>query len=211
MDYFDEAAPPSLDEFDLVLRAGGRTMVEGWHPDRPETLLLGSFRETGRGPVDLVMRELDMPPALGPGRGLARRPVSDADGERLVLGYLHDLEAGRAAAASDRFAANAVYCIPDAGGPPGAQRIVLGRQAIHDAFVARGTNDARHHVQRVAGDGHGRFLVDGWVSGLSDGGEASFVSSLWVDSHALIVRYVTALVVPRVRETRTGVAGGADA
>lgn len=202
MESLDLTMLTKLDAFDLVLRAGGRTLVEGVAPDRPEVLMLGAFRDADGVPTDVVMREFDDPTLLAVEPDGLQGPMSAVDGEAAALGYFADLEAGRARETAARFAEDAVYCVPVVGG---SFRVVVGRDALHRTFVARGTNEARHHVERVAGDGRGRFLVEGWVSGFADGGSGSFVSSLWLDD-GLIRRYVTLLQVPRVRSNDEGAA-----
>jgi ketosteroid isomerase-like protein len=192
--------PPTPDELAamaLVLRVGVRTLFEGPALDDDQVLVVGSARDGAHGGLThaVVDRLAAVPAPLDHDPPL-EGPTTPEAGEAIVVTYFDLLEAGHAERAAACFSVDAVYSTPP---PAGSQvrGLVVGRDAIRAAFVARGTNAARHHVEATATDGEGRFMIDGWVSGIAETG-GSFVSSFWVDADGLICRYVAVLKVPRV-------------
>jgi hypothetical protein len=128
-------------------------------------------------------------------------PGADDTGREIVERYFDRLQAGRAEQAAACFSPDVVYSIPPRAGE--ADRgLVVGREALVASFLARGVNAARHHASTVAGDGSGRFLVEGVVSGLGPD-DAPFMSSMWIDDHGLICRYIALLKFPDPNSPRS--------
>ena len=187
-----------LRQFELVMNVGGRTLFEGNTLGNTRTTILGSFRATEDGQrVGAAVEHIDDLPIPSHHYGVLGGPATVAEGELILVNYLDLLEAGHAEAAAACFSEDAVYSSPPVPAGNGRRGLAVGRSAIHQWFVVRGVNEARHHVEAVATDGAGRFLVDGWVSGIT-AGDGSFFSSFWVDSDGLICRYVAILRIPRV-------------
>ncbi|MCW2785379.1 MAG: hypothetical protein JWP74_1896 [Marmoricola sp.] len=192
--------PAELASLALVLRVGDRMLVEGSAPDDDQVLIMGSTRvdADGRQSHAVVERLVELPAPLDHTFPLGG-PTTPEAGESIVINYFDLLEAGHAEQAASCFSVDAVYSTPPPAGGH-VRGLVIGRENIHAAFVARGVNDARHHVEATATDGAGRFMIDGWVSGIAESG-GSFVSSFWVDEDGLICRYAAILKVPRVGAT----------
>ena len=138
-----------------------------------------------------VPRSRERPPHQVPDPSIA---------EDVVRRYLADLESGRMASAASCFSLEAVYSYPPRG-PGGARGVAIGRAAILEVFLARGTNTARHHVRTVAmaDDDSGHYVVDGRVVGLPGGATANFLSSVTIGDRGEINRYVTRMSSPEVQ------------
>ena len=82
--------------------------------------------------------------------------------------YLANLESGQMAAAASCFTPDAVYSYPPRG-PDGARDVAIGRAAIHETFLARGTTTGRHQIRTVAvaDDGVVPCPVETWSVSLS--------------------------------------------
>jgi hypothetical protein len=129
-------------------------------------------------------------------QALAR--TSTAAVEAVLRRYLDNLEAGRAAEAAECFAEGAIYSFPPRAGST-ERGVVVGKQAIKDAFTARGINDARHHVSEVAASADGNdFAVSGRVIGLPNEMTATFLSCVAMSNDGLIQRYVAVMCVPEL-------------
>jgi hypothetical protein len=175
----------------LLLERDGKVLFEGRTVARPDQLVIGAISPD---PTSAPMvYEIDAPPV--PRCGV---PVSgfggDAVGRTLVERYFEHLESGQAEQAAACFSPDVVYSIPPRAGET-RRGLVVGRESLVASFRARGVNAARHHASRVAGDGAGRFLVEGLVSGLGPR-DTPFMSSVWVDVHGLICRYIALLKLP---------------
>jgi ketosteroid isomerase-like protein len=143
----------------------------------------------------LVYRHPPVPRPHGPS---TRRVPDPSLAEDAVRRYLANLESGQMAAAASCFTLDAVYSYPPRG-PDGARGVAMGRAAIHEAFLARGTNTARHQIRTVAvADDGAQYVIDGRVVGLPGGATANFLSSVSISDEGQITRYVTRMSSPEV-------------
>jgi ketosteroid isomerase-like protein len=139
------------------------------------------------------------PPVPRPHERPARRVPDPSIAEDAVRRYLASLESGQMAAAAACFTPDAVYSYPPRG-PDAARGVAIGRTAILEAFLVRGTNTARHHVQTVAAADDGvQYVIDGRVVGLPGGASANFLSSVSISEEGQINRYVTRMSSPEVQ------------
>ena len=139
------------------------------------------------------------PPTPRPQERSTRRAPDPSLAEDAVHRYLANLESGRIDAAAACFTPDAVYSFPPRS-PDGARGVAIGREAIHEAFRARGTNTARHQVQTVAAADDGvQYVIDGRVVGLPGGSTASFLSSMSISDEGQITRYIARMYTPEVQ------------
>jgi ketosteroid isomerase-like protein len=149
------------------------------------------------------------PPAPRPHGQSTRRVPDPSLAEDAVRRYLANLESGQMAAAASCFTPDAVYSYPPRG-PDGARGVAAGRAAIHEAFLARGTNTARHQIRTVAvADDGVQYVIDGRVVGLPGGATANFLSSVSISDEGQINRYVTRMSSPEVQVLSTSAGGNA--
>jgi hypothetical protein len=185
----------------LCVDDGVTCLVEGVGVESSTRQAFATFAASVQFDVDgLIGRYLSYmtAPAVDPApSGTGPAP---ADAVEVLTGYFEALDAGAFDEAANHFSPDVVYSHPPYRhtGIDGTERVVFrGRDQLLSAFIARGKQSFDHRVVALGQRGP-HCLLEGVVEGLADGGTGSFISSLTLDGHGRIRRYVSFYCEPGV-------------
>ena len=178
----------------LCVIEGKEFMLEGVVADDSGTET-ATFIASGRLAADGVIERylvfssrgtLAIPVDLDPG-------VVPNDAPRLIDAYFHALDDGRFADAAACFSEDVVYSHPPYkhSGISDPDRVVFrGRAALEAGFNQRGVIELGHEIYVMVQRGP-HCMFEGAVTGLPNGGAASFVSSMSLAADGTIRRYLS--------------------